>query len=260
MKLSLIIPARNEEQRLLGCIDLYSQALEAHYGACFEILVMANGCTDRTVEVAISAAQKRSYIRVYDIPEAAGKGAAVLEGFRKARGQYVLFADADASTSADSLLDLALLLEKYDIAIGSRRLANSVTLQEQPRLRRICSTLFLHVVRFLFQLPYRDTQCGAKALRHDAAQTLAACVQEKRWAFDVDLLLTARALGLQVVEAPVVWTNDGKSGLKLLPTAIEIVRSLRRIRRSHANKTVTSVFPSAEVQGLLVHEVETMRS
>lgn len=234
MELSLIIPARNEEHRLRRCLEAYWEAFEARYGENFEIIVVTNGCTDNTVAIATEAAHARSNLRVHDVPHAAGKGAAVLEGFRQARGDYLLFADADASTSAASLLELAAALNQYDIAIGSRRLPRSVVLQPQSFLRRFCGALFLVAVRLLFGLPYRDTQCGAKAFRRVPALELAALVRELRWAFDVDLLLTARALGLRVVEQPVAWANDGSSGLRILPTALEVARSLRRIRRDHA--------------------------
>ena len=239
LEVSLIIPARNEEHRLRSCIEAYWRTFETRYETRFEIIVVTNGCIDNTVAIANEAARTRPNLRVHDIPHAAGKGAAVLEGFRQARGDHLLFADADAATSAVSLLELVAALERCDIAIGSRRLPGSVVLQPQSILRRLCGALFLVAVRFLFGLPYRDTQCGAKALRRGPASELAACVRESRWAFDVDLLLTARALGLRIVEQPVTWANDGSSGLRILPTAFEVARSLRRIRRHHAGPDVS---------------------
>ncbi len=259
IELSLIIPARNEEYRLRGCIETYWEAFETRYGAGFEIIIVTNGCTDNTVAIATEVARDRPNLRVHDVPQAAGKGAAVLEGFRQARGDYLLFADADASTSAASLLELAAALDRHNIAIGSRRLPGSLVLQPQSSLRRFCGTLFLVVVRLLFGLPYRDTQCGAKALRRGPALELAAHVRELRWAFDVDLLLTARALGLSIVEHPVTWANDGSSGLRIVPTALEVARSLRRIRLAHAGSGVLQGeyrSPSSAVHTTLLNDME----
>lgn len=234
MDLTLIIPARNEESRLPAGLAAYWSALAERYGDRFEIVVVTNGCTDRTVAVAEDAARSLSRVRVHDIPAAVGKGGAVLEGFRQARGARVAFADADAAVAAASVLDLVTRLDDHDIAIGSRRLPGSAVLRPQSPVRRACGALFTGAVRSLFDLPYRDTQCGAKAFRREAAARLAARVEETRWAFDVDLLLTAATLDLRVVEVPITWTNGAGSGVRIIPTALEILGSLRRMRRRHA--------------------------
>ncbi|MFN8517218.1 MAG: glycosyltransferase, partial [Thermomicrobiales bacterium] len=152
----------------------------------------------------------------------------VAEGMRRARGERVAFADADASTAPESLLALIDRLDGCDISIGSRRLPESVIVRAQPLPRRVFGTLFAWVVAFLFGLPIRDTQCGAKAFRRVAAQRLVPLLRERRWAFDLDLLLSAELLGLAVVEMPVVWGDRPGSRLSILPTMWEIARSLWR--------------------------------
>lgn len=241
MDISMIIPAYNEEQRLPATLELYGQVLRERFGDQFEILVVANGCRDNTVHVAHEAAVALPEIRVIDIPAAVGKGGAVLEGFRQACGTCVVFADADAATSPESLCNLLSHLDGHDIVIGSRRLPTSTITSYQPLQRRIFSRLFAASVWFLFGMSHSDTQCGAKAFRRDAAQRLAETVTERRWAFDVDLLLCAHELALTVSEQPVVWADRDGSQLRVGSTIREVLQSLWRMKRRRM-QTLPHVF------------------
>lgn len=235
MHISLIIPAHNEAQRLPATLRRYAGALAERYGAeRFEVLVVANGCTDNTVAVGLYQARSLPQVRVITIPEAVGKGGALLEGFRQARGQALVFADADGATAPESLLELLDGLGQHDLVIGSRRLPGSRIGRRQPLRRRAAGALFASCVRACFGMGYRDTQCGAKALRAGAAQLLAELVQERRWMFDVDLLLCARGLGLSVAERAVVWSDVAGSKLRIARTAWEVLGALGRLRARHA--------------------------
>lgn len=226
MRASLIIPAYNEEERLPGTLMVYEGAMRRRFGDEFEIIVVANGCVDNTVGVATEAAAVLPQIRIVDIKEPVGKGGAVLEGFRQAYGESVLFADADGATAPESLLDLVDRLDHYDVVIGSRRMSGSIINQRQPRLRRMFGWSFARTARFLFGIPFKDTQCGAKGFRRDAARRLAQVVSETRWTFDLDLLLSAIKLGFSVYEHPVVWADCAGSRLRYGSTASEVLRAL----------------------------------
>jgi glycosyltransferase involved in cell wall biosynthesis len=230
VEVTLVIPAHNEEARLPQTVGVYSEALRRRHGERFEIIVVANGCSDHTADVVRKLALINPKVKLVDIPEPIGKGGAVVEGFRRATGGRVLFADADAATSPDSLMDLADQLDEHDVAIGSRRLRQSTITGKQPPLRRVFGHAFALAVRLTFGMPYRDTQCGAKAFRLPVAQKLSSLVTERRWMFDVDLLLAARALGLDVVERPVVWHDGAGSKLRVIPTVREVAVSLVRLR------------------------------
>ena len=243
MDLSLIIPAHNEAPRLEPTLSVYSDALRARYGDSFEIIVVANSCSDDTAAIARGMLPAVPQIRVLDIPEAIGKGGAVLAGFRSARGARVLFADADAATLPQSLLDLADRLETSDIVIGSRRLSASTITRSQPFTRRLLGNAFALAVRTLFDMPYRDTQCGAKAFRWDAVQQLLPLVQETRWAFDVDILLSAQMLGLTVAERPVVWADQQGSSVRLRSTSGQVLAAFWRMKR---RQLAVAVHPSRQ--------------
>lgn len=235
MNVSLVIPAHNEQSRLPATLDLYVRAFEKHWGQSFEVIVVANGCTDRTADVARAWGPSGGRVRVVDVPEAIGKGGAVIEGFRHAVGERIIFADADAATRPESLIELLNLLDEHDVAIGSRRLPDSVITGKQPLLRRLFGHSFATVVRQSFGLPFRDTQCGAKAFRQAAARSLSFVVTERRWVFDVDLLLAARAIGFDIVEHPVVWHDQAGSRLRIIPTIRDVASSLLRLRRRWAD-------------------------
>ena len=196
------------------------------FGDDFELLVVANGCVDNTVGVAAEVAAVTPQVRIVDIKEPVGKGGAVLEGFRQAYGDSILFADADGATTPESLLGLLDHLDRYDVVIGSRRMSASVITQPQPLVRRMCGWGFATTVRHVFRTPYKDTQCGAKAFRRTAARYLAQVVSETRWTFDLDLLLSAKKLGLKVHEHPIVWADQVGSQLRYGSTTSEVLRAL----------------------------------
>ena len=239
-RFTLIIPAHNEERRLPQTLELYDQALRSRYGKRFEIIVVANGCEDDTARVAAEAASERDEITVLEIRERIGKGGAVLRGFHAARGDYVVFADADGATAPESLLELFEQLEHHEGVVGSRRLPGSTIARPQSGIKIALSRVFAAAVSTLFRLGYSDTQCGAKGFRRAAVAKLVALVTETGWAFDVDLLLCAEQLGLDVVEYPVHWTDDEHSRLRVIPTTLQVSQALLQLKRRHAAHAVAA--------------------
>jgi glycosyltransferase involved in cell wall biosynthesis len=231
LEASLVIPAHNEEHRLFGTLIAYGKEMRERFEENFEIVVVANGCSDGTVGVAGRAAASGLRINVVEIEEAVGKGGAVLEGFRRARGEAVAFVDADGATAPRSLMKLFEELDGNDIVVGSRRMEGSIITQPQRLFRRFFGLMFANTARLLFEMPYRDTQCGAKALRGEAARQLCGFVSETRWTFDLDLLLCAHRLGLKISEQPVVWADKKDSRLRYVSTTWEVLGALRRIKR-----------------------------
>lgn len=238
VRVSLIIPAHNEALRLESTLRDYARLLTSRFGDATEILVVANACVDRTVAVASSLGGEMPCIRVIAISEPVGKGGAIMAGFREARGDAVVFADADGATSARSLLGLIEGLESHDVVIGSRRITGSIITRTQPWRRRLFSRIFNLTARAMFGLAFRDTQCGAKAFRADAASRLHGLVTEGGWVFDLDVLLCARRLGLSVDERAVVWGDIDGSRLGLVRTTQDVLSALRRLHRRHRSASV----------------------
>lgn len=230
MKLSIVIPAYNEERRLPPMLDAYTSYFGPRYGADYEIVVVANGCRDRTADVARAYGRRAPQVRTVEEPRAIGKGGAIMLGFRHASGDLVGFADADGSTPPDAFDDLVTHIGDAGAIIASRWFKESRVYPPQPLKRRIVSRIFNFLVRHLFKVNIRDTQCGAKVLRGDAVRAVLPELGITRWAFDVDLLFKLRRAGRSIVEWPTTWHDVGGSQLRIPRASFEMFLAIVRLR------------------------------
>ncbi|MGB9886799.1 MAG: dolichyl-phosphate beta-glucosyltransferase [Moorellales bacterium] len=202
---SVVIPAYNEERRLPDCLAGLRRVLP---GA--EIVVADDGSTDATVRVA-----EESGARVVRLGRNCGKGAAVRAGALAAQGDKIAVVDADLAVPPEFLKRLFALLDGADVVLGSRRHPESVIPVPQPPLRRACGRLFGLAVRVLTGLEFSDTQCGFKGFTRRAAGLIFSRLEAAGFAFDVEVLLLARELGLRVLEMPVAWRDGDGSSVSL---------------------------------------------
>ena len=202
---TLVIPAYNEEQRIQ---DLLLD-LAAFPG---ELIFVCDG-TDATPAVigAFADAHPALRIRCLTYRNRLGKGGGVIAGMKAARTRYVGYMDADNSTSLAEMERLFDCLEAVDGAIGSRWLPDSVLPVRQGFRRRVESRLFNILVRLLFGLGYRDTQCGAKVFRREALDPVLPSIRSTGFEFDVELLWRLAQCGCQVLEVPITWENRDES-------------------------------------------------
>src|SRR3989338_8022676 len=205
MKCSIIIPAYNEERRIGLTLDDYITFFSRFPQKNVEIIIVLNGCTDNTLNIVQSFAKRSPIIRYLNIPQAIGKGGAIIEGFKTSKGDLVGFADADGATRAEHFARLITSLGKADGIIASRWIPCAVMKPPQPLSRRIASRCFNVLVRILFGLPFHDTQCGCKLFKRTAILQILPSLQTTRWAFDVDLLYHLKRRGFHVKEVPTVW-------------------------------------------------------
>lgn len=205
---SIVIPAFNEARRLpryLAEVVAYFEGRDEPY----EILVADDGSTDGTADAVTATAHAHPAVRVLRDQRNEGKGAAVRRGMLAARGDRRLFADADGATPIVELKRLeAALAAGADIAIGSRaRLDPSVSVTARPH-RVLAGRVFSWAVRRMGLPEVLDTQCGFKAFTASVAADLFGRLRTRGFAFDVELLLLARAAGYRVAEVPVNWTDQ----------------------------------------------------
>ncbi len=227
--LSIVIPAYNEEQRLPGTLRAIAAYLETKALDFVEILAVDDGSRDRTAEVVRQAAAADPRIRLLQNPGNRGKGYAVRHGMREARGEWVLFTDADLSAPIEDLdrLEEAVERERADGAIGSRALDRRLVLKHQSALRELSGRFFNLVMRLITGLPYRDTQCGFKLFRRDVAQCVAARQRSDGFGFDVEILFIARRHGYRILEVPVRWANVEGTKVSLLKGLAAFLDPLR---------------------------------
>ncbi|MCX7819922.1 MAG: glycosyltransferase family 2 protein [Kiritimatiellae bacterium] len=229
VRLSIVVPARNEERRLGRMLDAYLPFFRDRYGDAVEFIIVVNGSTDRTAELARRYAAQWPLVRVIEEPRPIGKGGAVMVGFRAARGERIGFVDADGATPPEAFEDLLHHFDGAGAVIANRWDPRSDILR-QPWTRRLASRVFNAMVRLLFGLHTTDTQCGAKVLTRRAVEDVLPHLGITQWAFDVDLLFQLRRHGHRIVEVPTVWRDVGGSHVRVGKTGLEMFIAVVRLR------------------------------
>jgi glycosyltransferase involved in cell wall biosynthesis len=226
--LSLVIPAYNEESRLPATLTRISDALDLR-GEPYEVLVVVNGSTDRTADVVKAATARDGNIRLIVTP-LAGKGRAVKIGISEARGNRIVFADADLSTPIEEVIGLADLLDgRHQIVIASREGTGARRMGE-PYIRHLMGRVFNLLVQVLAVRGIQDTQCGFKAFTRACAQDVFKRQQITGFGFDVEILYLARKLGYGIKEVPVSWTYAASSRVDPVRDTIRMFRDVLAVR------------------------------
>lgn len=233
--LALVVPVFNEERRLPTLLDALARDAERLVAAAglelAEVIVVDDASTDRTAAILDAADRLDGRLTVCRLPgRNRGKGAAVREGMLAATAPFALMTDVDLSTP---LADLAALVAAVDsgadVAIGSRALRDSRVLERQPIHRELMGKAFNVGVRVLTGVPWRDTQCGFKLFRLATTRRLFELQRVDGFAFDLDVLVLARRLGLTVHEVPVRWVNDPDTHVGLVTSSAQMARDAIRI-------------------------------
>lgn len=232
IQLSVAIPTYNEANRIGPSLHRVWDYLRSRYGAGgFEMIVVDDGSRDSTVAVVEQFGMHAPELRLVRFSRNRGKGAAVRAGMIAATGKAVLFSDADLSTPIEDVEGaLRLLADGGDVVIGSRALPGSLILVRQHPLRESMGRLFNRLIRVLLRIPFRDTQCGFKLFRREAAHAIFQRARIDGFAFDVEVILIAMQLGYTVREMPVHWSNDPASRVTLSRHPAQMIADLWRIR------------------------------
>ncbi|KAI1108693.1 glycosyltransferase family 2 protein [Nemania sp. NC0429] len=294
---SVVFPAYNEEDRILPTLEEAVQYLDERYGrtthlrpesgaknpasrpstprrhlhahntpredlAGYEIIIVNDGSSDRTEEVALQFAREHGLhdiLRVVTLEKNRGKGGGVTHGLRHARGAYVLFADADG---ASRFSDLGRLIEGCEevvdgayrgVAIGSRaHLVGSEAVVKRSALRNFLMRSF-HLILTILTPPatsrIRDTQCGFKLFSRAALPHIVPYMHAEGWIFDIEMLMLAESApavpvlgsdgavigsspGIKVAEVPIDWHEVGGSKLNVIQDSIKMAVGLAVLRAS----------------------------
>ncbi len=209
MTLSIVIPAYNEERRLPATLDVIFTWLNTSPYRDAEVLVVDDGSTDSTAAVVESRAATEPRLLLLQNPGNRGKGFAIRHGMLQAKGDWILFSDADLSAPIDELPKLRAAAQQQGaaIAIGSRALDRSLIGVHQSQWREMSGIFFNRIMRLITGLPFADTQCGFKLFRRDAARRVFPLQRLDGFSFDVEDLFVAHTLGIPTIEVPVRWNN-----------------------------------------------------
>ena len=236
MKLSIVVPAFNETQRIVPTLEaILAYAAQREHD--FEILVVDDGSSDGTAALVSERFAGLEHLRVLAYAPNRGKGHAVRFGLRHATGDWVLFSDADLSTPIEQLDAMLAAGERgADIVIASRALGGAEIRERQPFYREAGGKLFNRLVRLLVLPELHDTQCGFKLFRRAAIEPVLGDLEIDGFAFDVEILALAEAAGAQIVEVPAIWTNSPSSRVRISAAARAYVDLLRIRRRARVRR------------------------
>jgi len=225
LELSIVIPAYNEKNRISRTLDAYLEFFDKT-GMLYEIIV-ADYSNDGSKELIKEYQKKHKSLILLDINQR-GKGLAVFEGFKIAKGEYLSFTDADNATSPEEFYKIYRGIEGYDAAIGSRGLGRSqVVSYHQSGLRRLGSfVLDIFFVRLLFGLGIRDTQCGAKIFKREKILEVLPRMRITNSIFDIELLWRFKGVG-SIKEVPIRWVDDKFSHFRWTEIIEEFIGLLR---------------------------------
>ncbi|TDH73423.1 hypothetical protein CCR75_008089 [Bremia lactucae] len=239
--LTVVIPAYNEEHRIRVTIEdtvaFFEAKKESNSSFSYEIIIVDDCSSDRTVNIVMQAVKKYSVtrIRLLQLQHNHGKGGAIRKGVMRARGERVLFADADNATKIQDYDKLATAMDEVAtshgvVVCGSRAHLEEQAIAKRNALRNLLMHGFHMIVSTLCIENVRDTQCGFKLFDRTAARVLFAPLHIERWAFDVELLYLAASRDVKIKEVAVQWQEVPGSKLSVVSATITMLREIILIR------------------------------
>ncbi len=215
MKISVVIPAYNEESRIPQTLEAVSEYLGGRYD--YEIIVVDDGSADATAEICARFLESGGKGSVIKNSRNRGKGYSVRRGMQQADGEFILFSDADLSTPIREVEKLLRAVEEgADIAVGSRGLPESDVRVHQQFPRESMGKCFNILVRLVAVRGIMDTQCGFKLFRRECAREIFKMAALEKFSFDVEVLFIARRMGFKIKEVPVTWVNSEASRVNVM--------------------------------------------
>jgi len=228
-KFSIIIPAYNEKDRILGTLNNIYKYFK---GKNFEIIIVDDGSTDNTASfIEYEKENIADNIKTISYQPNQGKGYAIKTGVEKAQGEFILFTDADNSTPIEEFAKLDTGIKQgFDIAIGSRYLKNSAVKIKQSILRILIGRFGNLLIQLLLVKNIKDTQCGFKLFKNKIAKNIFSKQTIYGWGFDMEILVIAQLFKYKIIEIPVDWYNSSASKFSPLKDTLQTLSELIKIK------------------------------
>ena len=229
--LSIVIPAYNEALRIGGTLEKVRQYAETRNYLC-ELILVDDGSRDETPEILTDFQERYAKARILRNEPNRGKGFTVRRGVLEARGEFVLFTDADLSAPIEETNKLLAALETSgaDAAVGSRALDRRLIGVHQPWRREMAGRVFNLLVRIFTGLKIRDTQCGLKLFRRVTTRRAFELQRVTGFGFDPELLFLIERLGGKIVEVPVRWNDNPATKVHFLRDSTRMFFDLIALR------------------------------
>lgn len=229
-KVSIIIPAYNEEQRLPATLDSVCSFMD-NQKHDYEVLVVDDGSSDGTCDLVRSYEEKNAKVKLISYDENQGKGYAVRTGMLAAGGDYVIYNDADGSSPIEEIEKLIASIDGgHDIAFGSRAKPDDSRYVNALAYRKYMGNTFNLIVQFLILPGIQDTQCGFKMFSRNVARDIFSVAQVNGFAFDVEVLYIARLRHYNWEEVPISWSNVDGSKVNVLVDSPKMLLEVFKVR------------------------------
>ena len=245
---SLVIPAHNEAGRIESTLKdlMFTLDNEFKFNDNYELLIIMDGCKDGTPETVKGLIKNHLSVTPIVLPNRLGKGGAIIEALKYAKGDLIAFIDADGSVPSSELNKLVELTDKYDLVIGSRYKKSSVLPYRRSLRRFICSRSFNVLLKLMFWRLHgiKDTQCGVKVFTNRLTDSINGDFLITDFAFDVNLIYSALRHGFKVKEVGITWIekDGGKISRVLMKQSLIMAFSLLRLRIYYSN--IKGIFES----------------
>jgi len=224
MKLSIVIPAYNEEKRIKNTLE---SLVERFDGYC-EILIVSES-TDNTNNIVTEFSKNSAVIKLLASSKRLGKGGAFKKGVGHAQGQIVMLLDSDLPVPVSDVEKVASYIGKVDVAVASRELKETKILVYPPLARVFAGKAFSKIFNALFNLDVKDTQCGCKAFRKEVLERVLNDVESDGFEFDAELLFKCKKAGYKIREVPVTWSYKPDSKLSLFQDTLKMGRGVLKL-------------------------------
>lgn len=225
---TLIIPFYNCEKQVCETLNRVKDFLKEHKDT--EFIAVNDGSTDKTGEIL--KAYEEDCVRVAGYAENKGKGGAIREGVRLARGDKIIFTDADLAYGLEPFDGFAAALDDADIVVGSRR-KDAEILKRYGVIRAVSSGLFSAACEMILGLELDDTQCGFKGFTSNTAKPLFEKMTITDFGFDFEILAMARQNGCKIKSLPVtLLKNSPQSTVSVMGDGLKMLREIYSIRKN----------------------------
>jgi len=224
MKLSIIVPAYNEEKRISTTLE----TLVGRFSESCEILVVSESVDD-TDDLVTNFSKTAPLVRLITSDRRLGKGGAFKKGFEHSRGEVVLLLDSDLPVFLSDIENILSSIGETDVAVASREIEGTRILVYPPLARVFAGKVYAKLVNVLFNLNVKDPQCGCKAFKRGVLEKVLPLVESNSFEFDTELLLRSKKMGYKIKEIPVNWSYRPDSKLNLFEDTINMGRDVLKL-------------------------------
>jgi len=224
MKLSIVIPAYNEEKRIKRTLECL---VERFNGSC-EILVVSES-KDRTDDIVTEFSKNSAVIKLIASTKRLGKGGAFKKGAENSHGEIVMLLDSDLPVPVSDVEKVAAYVGEVDVAVASREVRETRILVSPPLGRVFAGKAFSRIFNALFNLDVRDPQCGCKAFKREVLQNVLGTVESTGFEFDAELLFKCKRMGYTIKEIPVTWSYESDSKVNLFADTLRMGKGVLKL-------------------------------